>query len=52
MSGDEFVNIQQALLWVFGPFVFWWFSAFVALGMFAGTNHVWLGFLRWFTRRQ
>ena len=52
MSEDEWINILEAITWVFGPFIMWWFAGFTALGFVAGVNHLWQGFLRWFTKRS
>lgn len=50
MSSAEWVDLQTALLWTFGPLVHWAVAAFVALGFGAGAWIIWLGLLQWLSK--
>jgi hypothetical protein len=51
MTQNEWTNIQDAIIWLFWPIITWWAAALVATGFLAAVYHVWLGFLKYITRK-
>ena len=51
MDPTEFQNLQEALLFVFGPILAWWAVFLIAGGIAAGIGVLWLEVLRVLGRR-
>jgi len=51
MDATQFENIQEALMYVFQPFAFWWLVGIFAAGMIQALIMVGLGLARWIMGR-
>jgi hypothetical protein len=51
MDATEFANVQEALILVFGQFVYWLNAFLVAGGVLASLMVIWLSVIRFLRRR-
>lgn len=52
MTSQDFLDIQNALMYVFGPFIYWWLVCFTSGGFLLAVWIIWLGLLRWISKRM
>ncbi len=52
MDQTEFTRLQNALAWVFAPVIKWLLALMTAGGFFSGVYIIWLGLLRWLSKRS
>lgn len=50
MTGSEWINLQEGLLYVFNPILHWMMAFLVATGIIGAIYTVWLGLLQRMTR--
>jgi len=48
---DTFVRFQEAFYYLYAPIMGWLLVAMVAMAMLAAVAYIWLGLLKWLTRR-
>ena len=52
MSENEFLLVQESLMWVFSPVLGWWFVGVSVGGVSMAIIMLWLGFLRRITSKE
>lgn len=50
MTEAQWLDLQAALVWTFGPLIFWGLVVGFALAWFAAAWALWLGLLRWMSQ--
>lgn len=48
MTALEWQNLQELLVWAFGPLILWWFAVLVVLVVVAAILSLFMSLLRWF----
>lgn len=51
MSAEQFLHLQQILMWVFQPFIGWWLVALVAASFSMAVLIIFFGLFRWMTSK-
>lgn len=51
MDSNTWIELQEAIVYVFGPVIAWLFAMLAAGGFFAGVAILWLSLLRYLSRR-
>lgn len=52
MSATQFADLQEALLFAFGPLIGWGLVFLAVGGILGGFAVMWLGLLRWLSRKN
>lgn len=52
LTPENFADLQQAFVIVFGHWWLWILAAAVAIGVFIAIGWIWLGLLRWLTKGE
>jgi hypothetical protein len=51
MTEEQFLHLQQILLWLFQPFIGWWLVALVAASFSMAVLIIFFGLFRWMTSK-
>jgi len=51
MNAQQFADLQDALMFVYGPILSWWLALLAASGVMSGVIVMWMRLLRWMSRK-